>query len=308
MRPVTKVTVKRSRSSHPEIKMLYSVLLMSETQGVGKGTLGEKILAPIIGEWNVSFPSEQSIVESAFNDWMANKRLIVVHEIYAGQSSKAYNKLKSQVTDSRVHVNKKYEPAYDLDNWAHVLACSNSLKALKIAATDRRWFIPTVVEESIINWWAGEFLKTNKLVLPGDAPPDSAAKDEMIAGAMSDGMRFVLDVGEKMMSEKELDGSVIKRVVAVEEIRDQIRDRQQHNRYLESSATIRNMLKRAGMKAPPWKAQDGRVERYWKEGRRTHVMLTWEADPGTPLDWEKESKKERPEWLWANLQNWKWGR
>jgi hypothetical protein len=307
--------------------MLYSVLLMSETQGVGKGTLGEKILGPIIGEWNVSYPSEQSIVESAFNDWMANKRLIVVHEIYAGKSSKAYNKLKSQVTDSKVHVNKKYEPAYDLDNWAHVFACSNSLKALKIAATDRRWFIPTVVEEkktpdwwrwfndwltkedglSIINWWAGEFLKTNKLVLPGDHPPASTAKDEMIADAMSDGMRFALDVGEGLMSEKELDSRVIKRVVAIEDIRDQIGHRQHSRQYLESSATIRNMLKQAGMKAPPWKAKDGREQRYWKDGRCTHVMLTWAADPETPLDWEKENEKEKPEWQWANLQNRKWG-
>jgi Family of unknown function (DUF5906) len=314
--------------ARPEIKMLYSVLLMSETHGVGKGTLGEKVLAPIIGEWNASFPSEQDIVESAFNGWLASKRLIVIHEIYAGKSSKAYNKLKSHITDSRVHVNKKYEHPYDLDNWAHLFACSNSLKALKLASTDRRWFVPKVVEEKkapewwrrfndwltkedglgIIKWWADEFLKTNAPVLPGDEPPASAAKDEMISDSLSDGMRFALDVGATVMTWKDLDGSALKRVVAVEDIRDQIGHKQHSRQYLESSTTIRNMLKQAGMKAPPWKDKDGRELRYWKAGRRTHIMLTWDADPkAPPLDWETEYKKEKPEWQWADLQNMKWG-
>jgi Family of unknown function (DUF5906) len=305
--------------THPEIKMLYSVLLMSETQGVGKGTLGEKILGPLVGESNVSFPSEQDIVDSAFNGWLANKRLVVIHEIYAGKSSKAYNKLKSHITDTRVHVNKKYEQPYDLENWAHVLACSNSLKALKLASTDRRWFIPKVVEEkkppawwrgfndwltkegglAIIKWWAADFLKTNAPVLPGDEPPASAAKDEMIGDAMSDGMRFAFDLGERLLSEKDLDGKVIKRVLAIEEVRDQIGYKNNTRKYLESSTTIRSVLKRAGLKPPPWKDPDGRELRVWRKGRRTHVMLTWEPDLEPPLDWDKAA--------WVDLQNDRWG-
>jgi len=42
--------------ARPDIKMNYGVLLISETQGVGKSTLGEKILAPLIGKLNASFP------------------------------------------------------------------------------------------------------------------------------------------------------------------------------------------------------------------------------------------------------------
>ena len=36
--------------------MLYGLLLVSETQGVGKTTLGERILAPLVGWHNVSVP------------------------------------------------------------------------------------------------------------------------------------------------------------------------------------------------------------------------------------------------------------
>ena len=53
--------------ARPDVRMLYGVLLISEMQGVGKGTLGEKILAPLVGEVNVSYPSEQEIVDSNFN-------------------------------------------------------------------------------------------------------------------------------------------------------------------------------------------------------------------------------------------------
>ena len=40
----------------PDIRMLYGVLLISQKQGVGKSTLGEVILAPLVGPWNVSTP------------------------------------------------------------------------------------------------------------------------------------------------------------------------------------------------------------------------------------------------------------
>jgi hypothetical protein len=95
--------------ARPKIKMVYGVLLISEMQGVGKGTLGEKILAPLVGEENVSYPSEHDIVESAFNYWLAHKRLAIIHEIYAGSSSKAYNRLKSIITDRYITVSKKFQ-------------------------------------------------------------------------------------------------------------------------------------------------------------------------------------------------------
>ena len=69
----------------PEIRMLYGVLLMSILQGVGKTTLAQSILRPLIGSWNVSFPTEQTICKSEFNGWKAHKRLAIVNEIYQGE-------------------------------------------------------------------------------------------------------------------------------------------------------------------------------------------------------------------------------
>jgi hypothetical protein len=95
--------------ARPDIRMTYSVLLISQTQGVGKSTLAEKILVPLIGLSNCSFPTPQTAIDSQFTSWLAFKRLVIIAEIYDGHTSKAYNKLKSVLTDDYVDVNEKYQ-------------------------------------------------------------------------------------------------------------------------------------------------------------------------------------------------------
>ena len=112
----------------PETRMEYGVLLVSETQGVGKTTLGAKILAPLVGDGNVGFPTEREIVDSNFNGWLAHKRLVIVSEIYSGHSWKAYNTLKGYITDKDIQVNEKYMRPYRIENWVHIFASSNSKK------------------------------------------------------------------------------------------------------------------------------------------------------------------------------------
>ena len=203
--------------ARPDIKMLYGVLLISETQGIGKGTLGEKILMPLIGKDNTSFPNENEVVESQFNYWLAHKRLAVVHEIYAGQSSKAYNKLKSTITDRTVNVNKKFMAAYQIENWIHIFACSNSMRAIQLSMDDRRWFVPKITEDKkdvaywdvlnewleehgglgIIKRWAREWLEENTPVKPGDPSPWSSTKAAVVEEGYSPGMQLVSSFIEK---------------------------------------------------------------------------------------------------------------
>lgn len=204
--------------ARPDIKMNYGMLLISENQGVGKGTLGEKILAPLVGEPNVSYPSEEEIVNSNFNYWLAHKRLAVVHEIYAGHSSKAYNRLKSVITDRYITVSKKFQANYEVENWMHIFACSNSLRAIQLSSDDRRWFVPKVTEEKrpakfwgefahwlqdlgglhIIRYWADEFLKKHEPVMRGANAPWSQAKADVIEEGYSPGMAMVSSVLDKL--------------------------------------------------------------------------------------------------------------
>jgi hypothetical protein len=149
--------------ARPDIRMTFGLLLISEHHGIGKTTLGT-ILATLVGEHNTEWPSEEQIVESQFNSWYANKRFVLVNEIYSGHSWKAYKKLKSAISDRDVTVNEKYQRPYTINNWAHMLLCSNSMEALKIEPHDPRIFQPQVTEQKK----PGEYWKKLYAWLAGD--------------------------------------------------------------------------------------------------------------------------------------------
>ncbi len=196
--------------AHPESRILYGMLLISERQGMGKSTLGERILAPLVGMNNAGFPGERDIVESNFNGWVAHKRLVVVGEIYTGQSFKAYNILKSYVTDKNIEVNEKFQRPYKIENWAHILACSNSKKALRIEETDRRWFCPQLSEQpwnqkkwgefyewltggglAIIAQWAQDF---GHYIMTGETAPMTIDKKAMMDESRGEVLNHWIDI------------------------------------------------------------------------------------------------------------------
>lgn len=251
--------------ARPEIKMLYGLLLISETQGVGKGTLGERILAPLVGENNVSYPSENEIVESSFNYWAAHKRLAVVHEIYAGHSSQAYNKLKSMITDRFITVSKKYQANYEIENWVHIFACSNSNRAIKLSSDDRRWFVPKVTEKKKppkywtafnrwlteegglgkILYWAIEYVKKHDPVLRGDAAPASLAKNSVIEEGYSPGQLLVAQFLDHVKEDMNGEPVFMLDVDLVDMIRNIHHDGRRSDK-LEKPITIRKLAKARG--------------------------------------------------------------
>lgn len=207
----------------PEVRMEYAVLLVSERQGIGKTTLGSTILAPLVGVQNVGYPQESAIVDSQFNDWLANRRLVIVNEIYSGHSWKAYNTLKSYITDKQVTVNVKYQRPYTLENWAHIFACSNSLNALRMEEDDRRWFHPKLAEDpwprakfvafnqwlkagglNIIRAWADNFELAGfgKYVAVGERAPMTDQKKALIRESMSEARREALVLAEAMIDDQ----------------------------------------------------------------------------------------------------------
>lgn len=294
--------------SRPDIRMLFGVLMISENQGVGKDTLGDKILAELVGIHNCSFPNESNIVDSTFNDWVGSKRLAVVHEIYAGHSSKAYDRLKSYITDKNIDINKKYQNSYRVTNWTLMYVMSNSMQALKLSSGDRRWFVPRVTEK--INppsadrnrpkqWWSEFYDWLNKKGGLGmirywcdlqmqyggvgyfgreeEAPP-SSAKDELIKEGYSAGMRFIF---EALTDIKEYanDRNIIVAVTdkdAQRAINTHIYNGQT-SKYLEKPATIRRVAKDVG-----WFIHDEQLFGSWGEEKcRGHRAMI--IGPGSAL-------------------------
>ena len=195
----------------PEIRMKWGMLLISNTQGVGKSTLGESILMPLVGIHNSSTVRESDIL-SSFNAWASFKRLIIIEEIYAGKSWKAYQLLQSLITDPFIQVNEKHARTFLCENWCHIFACSNEYKALKISKTDRRWFFPEITEErwsnvkfnifyawlnrhglSVIKHWAENY---GKYVKEGEHAPSSEKKKDIIQESMSSEEIIAHEIGD----------------------------------------------------------------------------------------------------------------
>ena len=214
--------------ARPEVRMSYGLLLISERQGVGKTTLGAGILGPLVGEQNVGYPGENDVT-SNFNEWVAHKRLAIVSEIYSGSSWKAYHALKSVITDKDITVNQKYMRQYVIENWCHVLASSNSMRALKMENDDRRWLYPEVTEApwpkakfealrkwlaagglNIIRHWAEGF---GDYVTQSERAPMTERKREMIEGSRSEAQQEAAALAEVLKDMGKPAGMLIKDVV-----------------------------------------------------------------------------------------------
>jgi len=184
----------------PDVRMLFGLLLISENTGVGKTMLAESVLAPLVGIHNCSFPSEE-IIMGQFTSWIAKKRFVIIGEVYSGHSFKMANRLKQYLTDNKISYRELYESPVTIDNFAHFLACSNSINALRLDERDRRWFVPKVTEVrlkdeeydafvawlhsgglSIIRHWAENF---GDYVRRSEKSPDTARKTEMIEDSKS---------------------------------------------------------------------------------------------------------------------------
>jgi hypothetical protein len=203
--------------ARPDISMHVALLLVSEMQGTGKSTLA-KILKLLLGAHNTAEPNATRIVESEYTDWLVFKRLVIVHEIYEGQSWKAYQKLKTYITEDNAEANLKYEMAYDVENYVTFILCSNSIMALKIEDQDRRVFAPTVTETAwekaqatkfydwldagglgIIKHWALSF--GNYLPNHCDVPM-TPLKQEMIDASESDALLYAEMIIKSMQAIK----------------------------------------------------------------------------------------------------------
>lgn len=186
--------------AQPANRILYGLLLISSAQGIGKTFLGEKILAPILGHHNVSFPNEETVM-GIYNNWVGKKRLAICGELYAGSSFKMYNRLKQLVTDQQITLREMYCPPINMENWCHIYACSNSLGALRIENSDRRWLIPTINEKAwpqekfdeFLDWvesgglsivinWAKNY---PEYIRHGSKAPSTSRKSEMIEASRS---------------------------------------------------------------------------------------------------------------------------
>lgn len=275
--------------ARPDVRMRYSLLLISQQQGVGKTTLGQDILAPLIGEKNFTCPSEASLT-GKFTGWAEDKRLVLINEIYSGHSFEVYNQMKSMITEEKIFIRPLYMEGYWKANWLHFIACSNTLRALKMDFRDRRWLIPKVTEKKApvgfwkkfhhwlrrdggleaIAFWAHAYVKKNGTVQPWEEAPFTATKEELIHESLSPGQRELWRVLEQMLAAPDqskviLDTDLQQYLLQV--VHDGKADK------CEKLSTIRSLAKEAGWEIGP--QNSGCKD--WNIGRKEARVLS--TDP-----------------------------
>lgn len=278
----------------PDVRVRYSLLLISKRQGVGKTTLGV-VLKALLGASNVSFPGEKSISDSAFNTWALGKRVIVVNEIYSNGRSTVYDKLKPYVTDEDIEINAKFVQPFTIKNCAVLLACSNSEKALYIPDDDRRWLIPTVTDQvkpvewweefyrwlgvdgaGIILHWAREFVKRD-YVRTGERAPASSAKSKIIEASKSEGRIIAREFAEEFVKLGE------RAIVRVSDLQGWVaakRHMSRDNPHLEKERTLIDEVE--GVAGIRVLKGDARPQIGGRKGGKASVILNFEPDRGTP--------------------------
>src|SRR5581483_6907641 len=169
-------------------------------------------------------------------------------------------------------------------------ACSNSMRALKLAFDDRRWYVPKITEDQrpvdywlgfndwlekeggleIIAAWAHEWLLDNRPVFPGANSPDSAAKREMIEESMSPGMTLVADLLDRWKLENESNsiGVFCTDIQLINYIKNTLYNGR-HNDRLEKPATIRKLAKTRG-----WMIGEERTRLFSANGEPARIIAT----------------------------------
>ena len=206
--------------AHPEVRMHWSVALISATLGTGKSTLGV-IMEQLVGEHNFGRVNEKQL-GSNFNTYGIYKTLCWAEEVYGGKEGRRnFNNLKDALTATKIMVERKYHDAQEVENHLHMCICTNSDRGVKLEGEDdRRWFVPQVSEAlwldaegksrfdelyagvngpnllSAIKTWAQVFCEEHGHVKPGVHAPNNERKRAIVDSAMSDGDNFVYELVE----------------------------------------------------------------------------------------------------------------
>jgi hypothetical protein len=190
----------------PGKKMAVAVILWGVLQGTGKTTIGET-LRRIFGDNSALICEEQ--LHAPFNEWAADKQFILADEITGTGDKRTHSdQLKLMVTRSTIHVNKKFEPPYAIRDSINYLFTSNHCNSFYVADSDRRYFVWEVAGPALdgdffaryYKWLdnsgaSAVFHRLLNLDLAGfqpyQAPPRTAAKEEMIQQGWSELDRWV---------------------------------------------------------------------------------------------------------------------
>jgi len=126
---------------YPGTKLFTAAILYGIHHGTGKSQVGYS-LGAIYGH-NFS-EIKQDDLHGSFNAWAKERQFILADDITGSNKREDADVMKKMITQKSLRVNAKYVPEYELPDCLNYLFTSNSIDALYLEDSDRRYFVHEV--------------------------------------------------------------------------------------------------------------------------------------------------------------------
>jgi len=130
---------------YPGEKVMWAPFLVSEANGVGKGTLAHIVKCLMHTAHYKEITT--TVLMSSFNGWMNGATLVFIDEVQSTDRQDVTNTLKTLITSNTFVRNEKFVPAVEVANVANFILASNKLNALRLDDDDRRFFVLRIENE-----------------------------------------------------------------------------------------------------------------------------------------------------------------
>lgn len=128
------------RFRQPEIKPATALVFVSEVQGVGKSTFGERVIKALFGDYTRQL--DQNALESRFNSALACALVTIFEEISpSDERMNIIGKLKNMITSDVVMIERKQRDAEKFADYNSFVIFSNDERSIPIESNDRRFMV-----------------------------------------------------------------------------------------------------------------------------------------------------------------------
>jgi hypothetical protein len=128
----------------PHEKPGVSVTLLGG-QGIGKGMFAAKLVGALYKDHFLHLQSDRTLTGD-FNDSLESSYVVFADEAFFSGDRKSANILKAIETESRIHINPKYQPSRQIESFHRIISASNNDHAAYVETDDRRKFVLRVSE------------------------------------------------------------------------------------------------------------------------------------------------------------------
>ena len=280
---------------NPGKKLNTALVVWGVKNGVGKNLLFETC-GEIVGDKHYCVVTKKDLTGD-FNSWAKNKLFVIGDEVLGSGNRHEADKFKTLITGTKLRINEKNQPEYDIDNHIGFVFLSNHEDAIPMAMEDRRYYVVEVAGDAKPKEFYDEYARwrdagglaalhhylANEVNLTDFNPmapaPMTSAKREMIAAGRSSLEQWMVDTLQEPTTT--LGGEVIsiKALSSVYQLRS--------GDKRSTSKAVENAAKKAGARNRKWQIRNDKGEsvRVWSLADHD----AWEERPEP--EWRSELAK-----------------